>query len=242
MTIPFPKGRLSVRMARTEAEVAHCQALRHLCFFGSEGQDADEFDDRCRHLMVTDEESRLVATARLQFFADGRDLHKSYAAQCYDLSGLSQVSEPMVEVGRFCIASHAVDADVLRLAWGALTGMVDGAGVRFLFGCSSFAGTEPQRFGRAFARLVAGHLGPDTLRPSPTGGETVALSAIPVDGQEPLPPLLRTYLAMGGWVGGHVTIDRQMNTLHLFTCVDVKSVPPARAKALRALAQGITLA
>ncbi|MFU8824023.1 MAG: ornithine-acyl-ACP acyltransferase, partial [Yoonia sp.] len=30
-------------------------------------------------------------------------------------------------------------------------------------------------------------------------------------------------------------IDRAMNTLHVFTCVDIAAVPPARAKALRAV-------
>ena len=51
-----------------------------------------------------------------------------------------------------------------------------------------------------------------------------------------IPPLLRTYLAMGGWVSDHAVIDRQMNTIHVFTGVEIDRVPVARARALRAIA------
>lgn len=51
-----------------------------------------------------------------------------------------------------------------------------------------------------------------------------------------LPPLLRTYLGMGGWVSDHAVVDRDLDTLHVFTCVEVDKVPPARAASLRAVA------
>jgi putative hemolysin len=51
-----------------------------------------------------------------------------------------------------------------------------------------------------------------------------------------LPPLLRTYLGMGGWVSDHAVVDRELDTLHVFTCVEVDRVPPARAASLRAVA------
>ena len=40
-------------------------------------------------------------------------------------------------------------------------------------------------------------------------------------------------LAMNGWVGDKVIVDKAMNTMHIFTCLDVARVPEARAKALR---------
>jgi putative hemolysin len=52
-----------------------------------------------------------------------------------------------------------------------------------------------------------------------------------------LPPLLRTYLGMGGWVSDHAVVDRDLDTLHVFTCVEVEKVPPARAASLRAVAR-----
>jgi putative hemolysin len=53
-----------------------------------------------------------------------------------------------------------------------------------------------------------------------------------------LPPLLRTYLSMGGWVSDHAVVDRALDTLHVFTCVEVDRVPPARAASLRAVVRG----
>ena len=242
MTIAFPKGRLSVGLSRSDSDLRACQALRHQCFFGTEGLDSDPHDARCQHLMVRNEKGALVATARLLFLSSGREITTSYAAQFQDLAGLAQSDAPMIEVGRFCIAPQALDADVLRIAWGAMTDIVDARGVRFLFGCSSFRGTDPARYGRAILRLRQRHLGPEDLRPSPRRAAVIPFERIAATGVEPLPPLLRTYLAMGGWVADFATIDRQMNTLHVFTCVDVTSVPPARAKALRALAQSTALA
>ena len=51
-----------------------------------------------------------------------------------------------------------------------------------------------------------------------------------------MPPLLRTYLAMGGWVGRHAVLDRGLGTIHVLTAVETARIPPARARALRALA------
>ncbi|MEM9211400.1 MAG: ornithine-acyl-ACP acyltransferase, partial [Pseudomonadota bacterium] len=47
-----------------------------------------------------------------------------------------------------------------------------------------------------------------------------------------IPPLLKTYLRMGGWVSDHAVIDRDLRTIHVFTGVEIAKIPPARRKAL----------
>lgn len=237
MTIPFQKGRYVARFAMCKADVIACQRLRHRSFLGSDGVDADRFDPDCQHLMVEDCGGRLVAAVRLFRMASGAEAMTGYAGQYYDLSGLAAVDAPMIEIGRFCVAPDVLDADVLRIAWGALTHVVDGAGVAVLFGCTSFAGVDAAPYGRAFARLARRHLGPDCLRPAVKAHEVMRFKQMAGDGMRPMPSLLRTYLAMGGWVGDHAVVDRAMNTLHVFTCLEVAAVPPSRARALRALAQ-----
>lgn len=242
MTIAFPKGKLRVGLARGADDLAACQRLRHRCFFGADGLDADNYDPHCEHLMVQVADGALIATARLQVLPSGRDIGQSYAAGFHDLGGLSEMPGPMLDIGRFCIAPQTRDADVLRAAWGALTDLVDARGIRYLFGCCSFQGIDPVPYGRAFGVLHRQYLGPQDLRPLPHPGQKVIpLGAAAGDGAAAMPPLLRSYLAMGGWVGDHAIIDDEMKTMHVFTCVDVLAVPPARAKALRALAQGATL-
>lgn len=241
MTFLFHKGCYAVQLANTAAELAACQRLRQLCFYGAEGLDRDNFDSNCRHLMMTDSTGAVVATARLFVMKSGADVVKSAAAASYDLSGFTTLDTKLMEVGRFCIAPHVLDADVLRIAWGALTRIVDAEGISVLFGCTSFAGTDPSRYGQAFCRLNARHLGPSHLRPAQKAAKVIPFTCHGRSGSDPMPPLLRTYLAMGGWVSDHAVVDEKMNTLHVFTCLMVADVPPERARALRALAQAAPL-
>ncbi len=241
MTFLFHKGRYTARLAQSACDLHLCQQLRHRCFFRAEGVDEDNFDATCDHLMVIDAVGRVVATARLFHMHSGAVVNTSYAAQYNDLSGFNGIKGAMIEVGRFCIDSDVQDADVLRVVWGALTQIVDNNDVAYLFGCTSFAGTDPARYGSAFARLHSKHLGPAHLRPLALADGVIPLSDVPPTGTDPMPPLLRTYLAMGGWVSDYAVVDPKMNTLHVFTCLAVAAVPPNRAAVLRALAEGTPL-
>lgn len=236
MTIAFQANPFRVSYA-AGADVARCQALRHQCFHGTDGIDADRFDATFQHLMVEDGQGALLATLRLQISDDPT---AGYTAQFYDLAGFAAAPRPVMEIGRFCVAPAAQDAAVLRAVWGALTQTVDARRVQRIFGCASFAGVDPRRYGRAFAQLAT-RQGPDDQRPHRKASETAPLTGHGA-GDAPLPALLRSYLALGGWVGDHAVIDRQLQTLHVFTCVDVAAVPPARARALRALADAGALA
>jgi putative hemolysin len=242
MTIPFQKERYTARFTAGPDDLLACQRLRHACFFGRDGTDTDAYDAKCQHLMVADEAGRLVATVRLFVMKNGAEVDFSYAAQCYDLYKFYSYNSPLMELGRFCISDDVMDADVLRAAWGALTQVVDAQGVAMLFGCTSFQGTDPARYGRAFKRLHLKHLGPDGLRPRPQSDQVIPFAGLTDTGTDPMPPLLRTYLAMGGWVSDHAVMDRAMNTMHVFTALEVATVPPARAQALRALAKACPLA
>ena len=51
-----------------------------------------------------------------------------------------------------------------------------------------------------------------------------------------MPPLLRSYLAMGGWVSDHAVVDPVLRTMHVFTGVEIGTIPPARQRLLRATA------
>lgn len=235
MTITMQFGRYRARMAADQADIAACQRLRHLCFFGTPGLDRDSFDPRCQHLMIEDGAQGLIAAARLLVIADAAALPLCYAAQYYDLAPFGGQQGPFLELGRFCISPAVQDADVVRAAWGALTQIVDAQGVRLLFGCTSFAGTDPAVYAQALAKLAATAIGPATLRPGVKAPQIVALTAATGAGTAALPSLLRSYLAMGGWVSDHAVIDRQMGTFHVFTCVDIAAVPPARARAIRAV-------
>ncbi len=95
---------------------------------------------------------------------------------------------------------------------------------------------DPARHRPALARL-APFLAPPGLGPLRLAAEVAPIVAGPA-GDAPLPPLLQTYLAMGGWVSDHAVVDRELDTLHVFTGVEIAAIPPARARLLRAMAAG----
>lgn len=236
------KGRYCASLAETREAVVSAQHLRSLCF-STDGLDQDRFDEMCSHVLIHDRHSGdLVCCFRLMRLEGGTDLEISYSAQFYDLAGLRNFPGRMVELGRFCIHPDWQDPDILRVAWGAMTAFVDAHRVELLFGCSSFAGTETGRYLDAFAMLKQRHLAPKRWLPRVKAPDVFRFAARlrrNPDAREAMlrmPPLLRTYLMMGGWVSDHAVVDRQMNTLHVFTGLEIDAIPASRKRLLRALA------
>jgi len=220
------RGSYVARYADGSADIAAAQSLRALAFFGNDSRDdADEFDSKCRHVLVEKRKTReLVCCFRLLPLTSGRDISDSYSAQYYELSALRGFKGPMVEMGRFCIHPDHHDPDILRVAWGAMTRFVDEEGVEMLFGCSSFKGTSATEYMDAFSLLKERHLAPKRWLPS------VKAPRIFPFGRR------KTYLLMGGWVSDHAVVDGDMDTLHVFTGVEINAIPPARKRLLRAAA------
>ncbi len=241
-------GRYIARFAETEEDLRRAQELRYRAFIagtgatgGADGRDSDAFDPCCRHVLVEERETGwLVCCFRLMPLDDGSEIGRSYAAQFYELSALRSFPGRMVEMGRFCIHPEVHDPDVLRVAWSAMTRFVDEEGVEMLFGCSSFRGTDADAYSDAFAMLKARHLAPKRWLPkvkAPNVFRFASRLRRRPDARKAMlrmPPLLRTYLAMGGWVSDHAVVDREMNTLHVFTGLEIAAIPAGRARLLRA--------
>ncbi|WP_106744128.1 GNAT family N-acyltransferase [Yoonia maritima] len=236
MTFPFEKGRLTARLAAGAEDLRACQGFRHLSFFGREGVDVAPLDPLFQHLMIEDGAGKLLGTLRFRVSVQGAELTNGYVARHYDLARWQHVAGPFLEIGRFCTRPNDLDADLLRMLWGALTRIVDAHGIAMLFGCTSFTGTNPSRYGAVFHRLARNHLGPAALRPDLRDPKARRFDDIPVTGIAPMPALLKSYLSLGGWVGDHVVVDHEMNTLHVFTCLEVNAMSAARVARLRAVA------
>lgn len=238
--IRLENGRYLAREAQGGGDLAAACALRARAF-GLTGEDSDPHDARCTHILIEDTtDGSLVCTYRL-FALHGADLADSYAAQFYELSALQDYEGLMVELGRFCVDPDRRDPDILRLAWAALTEFVDAHDVQLLFGCSSFAGVETEQYLDAFAMLRARHLAPKRWLPRVKAPDVFRYAAKlrrKPDARKAMlrmPPLLRTYLLMGGWVSDHAVVDHHMNTLHVFTGLEIGAIPAARKRLLRAL-------
>jgi putative hemolysin len=243
-------GRYGARLAETRDDVLACLRLRYLAFIEARGlapagdrdqRDEDEFDAHCEHMMVEDVRSgQLVCCFRLMPLESGAEIARSYSAKWYELDKLKGYPGRLVEMGRFCVHPAHKDPAILRAAWKAMSRYVDEQGAGMIFGCSSFFGVDAEAHSDAFALLKDRHLAPKRWLPRVKAPKvfrfaralrlrrpdvTVALRR--------MPPLLRSYLLMGGWVSDHAVIDEKLNTLHVFTGIEIARVPEARARQLR---------
>ncbi len=242
----------SLRLAETEYDLRRAQAMRAKQFGSKVVRrilDADAFDAKYKHVLITERKTDKIYTCfRFMHFKDGSDIDQSYSSQFYDLQRLITYRKPMLEVGRFCLKGGIQDQDLLRIAWAYLTSYVDRHGIAFLFGCSSFDGVDNIKYIDAFALLKEHYLAPERWKPQLKAGEVFEF-AKQLENYTPtlktarqnMPPFLRAYLGMGGWVSDHAVVDRALGTLHVFTGLEIDAIPASRAKLFRASAQAITL-
>ncbi len=236
------RGPYIARCAARPEDVERAQALRARAFGLDCAVDADAFDDSCQHILIEDRRTGALACCFRMLTLTGETISMSYSAQFYELSNLAGFEGRMVEMGRFCVDPEMSDPDILRVAWGAMTRFVDDHEIDLLFGCSSFQGTETESYLDAFAMLKDRHLAPPRWLPRVKAPDVFRFAARlrrKPDRRKAMlrmPPLLKTYLMMGGWVSDHAVVDRQLNTLHVFTGVEISGIPEARKRLLRAVA------
>lgn len=235
-------GRFHLREALTAEDRDRAWALRAQCFGHAALARPDRFDDEARHFVVKAVDGGAVLCSFRLTAHRGDTVCRGYAGQVYDLTALKDFAGVMLELGRFCMDPAGAHPDIPRLAWGRMAREVDALDAGLLFGCSSFAGIDPAPYRDAFGLLQARHLAPPHCRPGPRAAEILPFPEIASTdpdlrrATQSLPPLLRSYLAMGGWVSDHVVVDRELNTLHVFTGLEIAAIPPTRQRLLRALA------
>ena len=241
----FTKSKYAVRLSRLQSDVVAAQRLRFKAFrlSGRTGLDSDKFDQACEHFLIENcKTGQLVCCFRIMQMQGGGDIKKSYSAQYYELSALQKYDGKILEIGRFCVDPKVNDTDILRVALSAMTRYVEGARVDLLFGCTSFEGTDATAYCDAFAMLRDKHIGPQRWLPRVKAPDVFRFAARLQRKPDMrramlgMPPLLKTYLMMGGWVSDHAVVDNHMNTMHVFTGVEICMIPPARKRLLRALA------
>ena len=116
-------GRYRARYASSQIDVLAAQSLRYQCFnlSNKDELDVDEFDALCQHVLIENlETEKLICCYRILKFDTGKNISSSYSSQFYDLKVIENFTEPMIEVGRFCIDPEENDPSVVLTAWAAL--------------------------------------------------------------------------------------------------------------------------
>jgi putative hemolysin len=234
-------GRLEVRLAKTDAEIAAAQRLRYEVFYeelsakasqdvAAERRDFDRFDPFCDHLIVLDHTSapaRVVGVYRLLRRDMAARVGQFYTQDEFSIRKLLRGGRQVLELGRSCVHPEFRNAGVMNLMWRALAHYIVMHDVKILFGCASFPGADPEKHSLALSYLHNSHLAPNQIRPRALRKRYINMNRIRVDlidekeAQLALPPLLRGYLRLGGVIGDGAVIDEQFDTLDV--CIVVRT-------------------
>jgi putative hemolysin len=242
----FPElraGNLGLRLAEGTAEVDAAQALRYRVFYEEMGaradaataaslRDADEFDAVADHLLVLDHQlgdgaEAVVGTYRLIRRPGAVRLGRFYSESEYDVSPLLAFPGEVMELGRSCVAPAYRTRGTLQLLWRGIAAYVFRHRIDLLFGCASLPGTDLDALAPMLTYLHANHLAPPALRPRALPARYVPMHRLPLERVDmkaalvALPPLVKGYLRLGGFVGDGAVIDAQFNTTDV--CVVVKT-------------------
>jgi putative hemolysin len=240
---PLRFNDFQVRLAETPGEIDSAQALRYRVFYEEMAatptpemkerrRDFDSFDAFCDHLIVIDLEKsngepKVVGTYRLLRRSVAMQHGGFYTSQEYDLTALLSCPGEIVELGRSCVDLAYRSRGVMQILWRGLAAYVREYGINLMFGCASFPGTELHHVERQLAYLHHYHLAPQTLRPRALEHHYVGMNLLPLNGIDvqstvnTLPPLIKGYLRVGGFVGDGAVVDHQFNTTDV--CVIVKT-------------------
>jgi putative hemolysin len=241
--VDIRSGGLQVRLAETAADIDAVQALRYRIFYENLGaqplpemlrrrRDFDRFDNDCDHLLVLDHgngrgSNPVVGTYRLLRRDAARRLGGFYSADEYDIAPIVSHEGEILELGRSCVDAAYRQRPAMQLLWSGIAAYVFHHAVRLMFGCASLPGTDPDALATPLAYLHHYHLAPSALRPRALRERYVDMSRLLIgaidQGQAlaALPPLIKGYLRLGGFVGDGAVIDQQFNTTDV--CILVKT-------------------
>ncbi len=223
--------RYRIEFGSSHANRLEAQKFRQRVFKNSEsGLDEDEFDEVSDHCLIYDrtKDGKLVLVFRSRNFSSMKEITGSYSAQYYDLTKLAQLPFTPMEIGRLCVDKQSSDPFLLLHTFKYLMSMVSSSRIDFIFGCTSFSGADNPRHLDSFRFLKNNQLMEPKFQINKKSSSILDIKKeiSRLDGPEPtknfLPPLLKFYLRLGGKVSDHAVIDRELDTLHVFTYVDLK--------------------
>lgn len=236
-------GELQVRLAETMHDIDAAQALRYRVFYEEMGakpsaemarlkRDFDSFDRVCDHLLVVDHgrgsgAGAVVGTYRLIRRSAAERHGRFYSAAEYDISRMAAYPGEILELGRSCVDASARNRPTMQLLWRGIAAYVFHHDIALMFGCASLPGIDPEALAVPLSYLYYHHLAPPALRPRALPERHVDMRRLDAGAIDParslaeLPPLIKGYLRLGGFVGDGAVIDHQFNTIDV--CVVVKT-------------------
>ncbi|HEY4042933.1 MAG TPA: GNAT family N-acyltransferase [Rhodopila sp.] len=239
-------GNLGVRIAVGSAEVDAVQALRYRVFYQEMGarpdpattaaqRDRDIYDTVADHLLVVDHSlgeggDSVVGTYRLIQREAARRIGRFYSSGEYDVACIEAIPGRILELGRSCVDDGYRNRAVMQLLWRGIAAYVFQNKIELMFGCASLPGTDLDALALELAYLYYNHLAPASIRPRALPDRYIDMRRMPREEADAraalnrLPPLVKGYIRLGGFIGDGAVIDSQFNTTDVAVVVQTDLV------------------
>lgn len=243
---PIYSNNLTVRLAKTEAEVHSAQRLRYRIFCEELGgkansevqqqkRDFDQFDEACYHLLVLDESrplgNQVVGTYRLLTGTNMKKIGSFYTETEYNLGKLRDYTGgEVMELGRSCVEQPYRTRPVIQLLWSGIGSFIAKNDIKLMFGCASFHGVNVAEHRHALSYLYHYHLAPAEIRPRALEDQYVNMDLMPKEDVVPraalgvMPTLIKGYLRLNGLVGDGAVLDYAYNTCDVSIVVQTDAI------------------
>lgn len=242
---PIRAGNLEVTIARDVRDVEASQALRYRVFVGEIGatpssenkrleRDIDAFDAVCDHLLVIEHQDgggyKVVGTYRLLRRAPMQTIGTFYTASEFDISPMLRVDGEVLELGRSCVDEAYRSRAVMQLLWRGIAAYVEHMKIDIMFGCGSLYGADAAKHAATLSYLHHHHLAPEELRIRALPERFVPMDVLAASAYDAkrifvgLPPLIKGYLRLGGFVGDGAVLDPDYNTTDVAIIVKTQNV------------------
>ena len=239
-------GDFEVRLANDAAEIDAAQALRYRVFYeemkarptaeiAAKRRDFDSFDKVCDHLLVLDRRrgegpEGIVGTYRLIRRSAAAKMGRFYSSAEYDIQPMIDYPGEVLELGRSCIEKDARNTATMQMLWRGIALYAFHYNIQVMFGCASFPGTDPSQHALPLSYLYHHHLAPPEIRVRALASRCVKMDVLApgtYDARKAMarvPPLIKGYLRLGGFVGDGAVIDPEFNTTDVFIIVKTELV------------------
>ena len=239
-------GDFEVRLARNAAEINAAQALRYRVFYeemqarptaevAATRRDVDAFDSVCDHLLVLDRRrgegpEGIVGTYRLIRRPAAARMGRFYSSAEYDIQPMIDYPGEVLELGRSCIERDARNTATMQMLWRGIALYAFHYNIQVMFGCASLPGTDPAQHALPLSYLYHHHLAPPEIRVRALAGRYVTMDMLAPGSYDArkamarVPPLIKGYLRLGGFVGDGAVIDQEFNTTDVFIIVKTELV------------------
>jgi len=153
-----------------------------------------------------------------------------YSIDEFDLGALLEHKGELLELGRSCVDEGYRTGTTMQLLWRGNAAYVLHFEVPLMFGCASFHGTDPKVHAVPLSYLHHNHLAPPSLRMRARAERYVSMDLMPKDAIDmkaalrEMPPLIKGYLRLGGFVSDGAVIDYQWNSVDVGVVVKTDRV------------------